>query len=195
MNSCLNHSNPGDLTFNRNAFIVRSLEGMFLVLTSIMYACMMCKIRGKKILNSRFCCYKRNILTLKETFVLEIVNELFALVFVILVDHLNYFVSYCIVYSTYCMILYFLIPILLLFSLRNTLPEFYVNPLNSMKTTKAEFYAICKPINLEPRNPELTTTIENYNAESKITENSQKDLKNITISSVSEKCCPLPQIE
>ena len=155
MDSCLNHSNPGDLTFNRISFIVRCLEGIGIVLTSIMYACMMCKMRGKKILNSRFCCYKRNILTLK-------VNELFALVFVILVDHLNYFVSYCILYSTYCMILYFLIPILLLFSLRNTLPEFYVNPLNSMKTTEAEFFSICKPINLEPRNPELTTTIESY---------------------------------
>ena len=132
-------------------------------------------------------------MTLKETFVLEIVNELFALVFVILVDHLNYFVSYCILYSTYCIILYFLIPILLLFSLRNTLPEFYVNPLNSMKTTKAEFYAICKPINLEPRYPELTTTKEDYNA--KRTESSQTNSKKIIISSVSEKCCPLPQIE
>ena len=67
MDSCLNHSNPGDLTFNRISFIVRCLEGIGIVLTSIMYACMMYKMSGKKILNSRFCYYKRNILTLKET--------------------------------------------------------------------------------------------------------------------------------
>ena len=194
IDSCLNQSSAGDFTFNRNSFIVRCLEGVFLVLTSIMYASIMYKMRGSKIFNSKFYSYKKNILTLKETFILEIANELFTLVFVILVDHLNYFVSYCILYSIYCIILYFLLPILLLISLRKTLPEFYVVTLNSQnKTTEIEFYAICKPVNLEPRNSQFIITIED--AESEITEHSQKFSINVNIPSVSHDCCQLPKIE
>ena len=195
IDSCLNQSSARDFTFNRNSFIVRSLEGMFLVLTSIMYASIMYKMRGRKIFNSRFYSYKKNILTLKETFILEIANELFTLVFVILVDHLNYFVSYCILYSIYCIILYFLLPMLLLFSLQKTLPEFYVVTLNSPKTTEIEFYAICKPVNLEPRNSEFIITIQDSDAESQITENFQKFAINVNIPSVSHDGCQLPKIE
>ena len=196
IDSCLNQSSAGDFTINRNSFIVRCLEGVVLVLTSIMYASIMYKMRGRKIFNSRFYSYKKNILTLKETFILEIANELFTLVFVFLVDHLNYFVSYCILYSIYCIILYFLLPMLLLFSLQKTLPEFYVVTLNSPnKTTEIEFYAICKPVNLEPRNSEFIITIQDSDAESQITENFQKFAINVNIPSVSHDGCQLPKIE
>ena len=195
IDSCLNQSSAGDFTFNRNSFIVRCLEGVFLVLTSIMYASIMYKMRGSKIFNSKFYSYKKNILTLKETFILEIANELFTLVFVILVDHLNYFITYCILYSIYCIILYFLLPMLLLFSLQKTLPEFYVVTLNSPKTTEIEFYAICKPVNLEPRNSEFITTIEDSNTESQKIEHLQKLSINVNIPSVPHDCCQLPKVE
>ena len=151
MTSCLNQTQDIDLNYNRNSIIIRSMEAIFLILSSIMYSGIMYKMKGKKIFNSKFCCYKKNILTLKETLILEIANEFFVMIFVILVDHLNYFVFYCISYTVYCIILYFLAPILLLISLRKTCPEFYSNNLKSTGSSEKDFYAICKPSNLEPR--------------------------------------------
>ena len=225
IDSCLNQFSAGNFTFNKNAFIVKSFEGLFLVFTSIMYGSILYKMRGKKIFNSKFTHFKKNILTLKETLILEIANGLFGWVFVISVDHLNYFVLYCKLYSTYCIILYFLIPILLLISLRKTLPELYVNPLNSPKTTEVRFYAIGNPINLEPRYDDFTIsirlkkskcscfevkspsnkdenksilhvqTLDGTDAEKKMTGNLRNNSINVNISSVPQKCCQLPQIE
>ena len=67
--------------------------------------------------------------------------------------------------------------------------------LNSPKTTDIEFYAICKPVNLEPRNSEFITTIEDSNAELQITERFQKLSINVNNPSVSHDCCQLPNIE
>ena len=137
-----------------------------------MYLSILYKTKGTQIYSSRFCCYKKNILTLKETFVLQIFDEFFTIIFVFLVEDSRNYEVYSLLYIIYCNILYFIGPILLLISLRKTLPEFYVDNLNIQQSMeKAGFYEICKTrsINLEPRTPEITMKklLEN-NAKSKI---------------------------
>ena len=168
-----------------------------------MYASIIYKTKGrKKILSSSYS-YKRNILTLKETFILQIVDEIFTLSFVLLVEEWNYYELYCVLYITYCIIVYFIVPILLVVSLRKTLPEFESDSFNINHSMTTEFYAFCKPrsVNIEPRSPEITMKklLQNTSGSELPLEDKFQNIPILLITSPqyrkhSKKCDKLPNI-
>ena len=107
-------------------YILISTNLIVLALSGILYASILHKTNGTTF--AKLCKYRRNLITLKETFVLQIVNELY-----FLFHSLNISSGYdknIIVFFMYCIFLNFLFPLYILFYLRKTMPDFYMSSYN-----------------------------------------------------------------
>ena len=113
-------------------YILTSTKLIILLLSGILYASILHKTNGTTF--AKLCKYRRNLITLKETFVLQIVNELY-----FLFHSLNISSGYdknIIVFFMYCLFLNFLFPLYILFYLRKTMPDFYMSSCNNSNIHK-----------------------------------------------------------
>ena len=113
-------------------YILISTNLIVLALSGILYASILHKTNGTAL--AKHCKYRRNLITLKETFALQVVNELYYLF-----HSLNILSGYdenIIGFSTYCFLFNFLFPLYILFYLRKTMPDFYMSSCNNFDKDK-----------------------------------------------------------
>ena len=107
-------------------------------------------VKGKRIFTSKFCCYKKNLVNLHETFVFHLMIVFSNLVRFTL-QQLNFFGYSCLFSFFFHIFICVLYPLYILISLRKHLPEFYLYNSNTQ-----DIKQISSPTILIPRYPIIT---------------------------------------